>query len=289
MTKVNHLRLTILVDNDATRGGLKAEHGFSCLIEADGARLLFDTGAKDALLTNSCILGRSLFGLDALVFSHGHYDHTGGLAAAFGQLGTSRVVAHLNVLGSHRSRRTGHDRDIGMPEASRDALRHLHTELSAEPVEVAPGIWSTGEIPRITPHDEPGELFVDSAGTQRDDVPDDMALILRHREGIVVLLGCAHAGVGDTLTRVEQLFPDEPLLGLLGGMHLERAPLERIHQLAERLATSRLKFLSPGHCTGERAKRALREMARDSYLPMQVGLELEIDSAGHVSSAQLPA
>lgn len=288
MTRLNHLRLTILVDNVADRGGLNAEHGFSCLVEADGARVLFDTGAQDALLTNSRILGESLFGLDALVFSHGHFDHTGGLAAAFGQLSAARVVAHPNIVGPHRSQRTGYDRDIGIPEASRDALQHLHTELCAEPVEIVPGIWSTGEIPRSTTDTELSELFVDAQGTERDLVPDDMALILRHREGIVVLLGCAHAGVTDTLARVERLFPGEPLLGLLGGMHLERTPLERIHQLAERLPTS-LKFVSPGHCTGERAKLVLREKAQARYLPMQVGLQIEIDSVGDPSYAQLPA
>jgi 7,8-dihydropterin-6-yl-methyl-4-(beta-D-ribofuranosyl)aminobenzene 5'-phosphate synthase len=289
MTRLNCLRLTILVDNVAECAGLNAEHGFSCLVEADGVRILFDTGAKDALLTNSCILGKSLFGLNALVFSHGHYDHTGGLAAIFGQLGTTRVVAHPKVLGAHRSQRTGYDRDIGIPESSRDSLRHLPTEFSVEPVEIMPGIWSTGEIPRSTIDNEVSELFVDSDGTQRDCVPDDMALILRHQAGLVVLLGCAHAGVADTLTRVEQLFPGEPLLGLLGGMHLERSPSERICQLAERLSTSRLRFISPGHCTGERAKRALREKLHSCYLPMRVGLEIEIDRVGAVFHAQLPA
>lgn len=289
MTRHTGLRLTILVDNVSNHESLQAEHGFSCLVEANRYRVLFDTGAKDALLHNSRVIGINLPGVDALVFSHGHYDHTGGLAPVAAQLSSIRVVAHPNFLGSHRSQRTGRDRDIGIPEGSRQALVGLCADFRAEPVEVVPGIWSTGEIPRITSDEGARELFVDSAGTQPDCVPDDMALILRHQAGIVVLLGCAHAGVVDTLACVEQLFPDEPLLGLLGGMHLEGASPESIGQLVERLRTAQPRFVSPGHCTGERAKRALCDAFGDCYLPMQVGLELRIDHTGGLSHAQLPA
>lgn len=99
MTYLHTIRVTVLVDNTANGNDLIAEHGFSCLIEADGHRILFDTGAKDALLKNSMSLSVNLSKLDALVLSHGHYDHTGGLAAIIERLGLLRVVAHPNILG----------------------------------------------------------------------------------------------------------------------------------------------------------------------------------------------
>lgn len=287
MTRIDDLRFTILVDNVANSEALQAEHGFSCLIEADATRILFDTGAKDALLHNTRSLGVPLSNLDALVFSHGHYDHTGGLEAVVDQLGAVRVVAHPNLLGPHRSRRTGRDREIGITEGSRRAVNRLNAEFVAEPVEVAPGIWTTGEIPRLPTDGEMGELFVDSDGMRPDHVSDDMALVARHPSGLVVLLGCAHAGVVDTLMHIEQLFPNEPLLGVLGGMHLERAAPTHVKETVEYLQSKRLRFVSPGHCTGEQAKRALLEVYSDSLLPMQVGLEIRFAPCGQLSQAQL--
>jgi len=280
MTYLHTIRITVLVDNTANDNSLKCEHGFSCLIEADGHRVLFDTGAKDALLENSEALGVDLGELDALVLSHGHYDHTGGLAAICDHLGILSVVAHPNIIGPHRSRRTGHDRDIGTPKASRVALDLLHCVYQNTAMEVTDGIWTTGEIPRTTTDTRSGELFTDSAGTQPDLVLDDMALVLRHQAGLVVLLGCAHAGVLDTLARVEQLFSGEPLLGLLGGMHLDGATSETISTVTQTLQRSPLLFVAPGHCTGDAAKEAMLTAFGTRYRHVCVGMQLDINGDG---------
>ncbi len=289
MTKLQDIRLTVLVDNAPGRADLKPEHGFSCLVEADGHRLLFDTGAKDALVHNSKCLGVSLSGLDALVFSHGHYDHTGGLAAAIGLLGKTRVVAHPNIFGSHRSRRTGSDRDIGMPVTAGTALNQLSCELARTSVEVVDGIWTTGEIPRRTANVHPNGLCIDEAGLRPDPLPDDMALVLRHRAGLVVLLGCAHAGVVDTLAWTEQLFPNEPLLGLVGGMHLDGAAPETIQVVVGTLRSSPVLFVAPGHCTGAAAKQALLASFGHRCRPLGVGKETHIDRDGQLEGLERSA
>lgn len=279
MTQLTDIRLTVLVDNSSGIQGLKAEHGFSCLVEADGYRVLFDTGANNALRENSRYLGVELRGLDALVFSHGHYDHTGGLAAVAQELEVARVLAHPNILGSHRSQRTGRDRDIGMPEAARIALQQRRCDFERGPIEVIGGIWTTGEIPRRTLSAKQGELFVDSAGSVPDTVPDDIALVLRHHAGLIVLIGCAHAGVLDTLAWIDHLFPDEPLLGVLGGMHLDGATAETTEAVVQSLREG-IPFVAPGHCTGAVATTALLDALGSRGHALHVGMQIEVHRSG---------
>lgn len=287
MKKLQDIRLTLLVDNVSNSEQLKAEHGFSCLVEADGRRLLFDVGAKDALVHNSGRLGIDLRGLDAIVFSHGHWDHTGGLAVAIDQLAPTRAVAHPNILGSHRSRRTGADRDIGMPEPAVLALKRLNCEFTRTSIEVVDGLWTTGEIPRRNGDRSDELFFVDAAGIEPDALPDDLALVLRHRAGLVVLLGCAHAGVKDTLAWIEQMFPGERLLGLVGGMHLGSAPIEMIQTVVANLRGSPVLFVAPGHCTGSAAKQAMAVSFGSRCLSVYVGMQMRIDADGRLEKREL--
>ncbi|MCW5552018.1 MAG: MBL fold metallo-hydrolase [Verrucomicrobiae bacterium] len=246
--------ITVLVENSVHRRGLKAEHGLSFLIESGGRRVLFDTGQTELVLENAGTLGCSLEDLDAIVLSHGHDDHTGGLAAVRHRSPNTRVFLHPAAMQPKFSGSTpGVARYIGMPEASRQAVAGIGKNLVVTQThqEVIQGVFVTGEIPRRTDfEDVGGRFFLDEQCQQPDPLMDDQALYFPTAEGVVVVLGCAHAGVVNTLLHIEQLVEGAPLRAVLGGMHLLNASPERLADTVEALRRWNVPLLAPAHCTG---------------------------------------
>jgi len=277
---VERVSLRILVDDEPGAPGLLTEHGFACWVETDRGAVLFDTGLGDALLPNALALGVDPSRADALVLSHGHHDHTGGLARLAELFPVPRVVAHPAFDGPHRSRSTGADRDIGIPEPSRRALAGATVERRREPAAVLPGVWVTGEIPRVTGEDVGGAFFLDADGRSPDPLLDDQALIVRHRAGLVFVLGCAHAGVLNTIRHGRRLFPGVPVVGIVGGMHLSRASAARLDSTTRELAALDGALVAPAHCTGLGARRALHAALGERYHHAVVGTGLRLGADG---------
>ena len=271
-------RLTVLVENTAMSPGLLGEHGLSMLIERDGHVLLFDTGQGMALPRNAEQLGVPWDRVERMVLSHGHYDHTGGLAYALAQAPQARVVMHRAADGPHYSRRAGVLRDIGLPPEARAALEaHAGGVMRTErPVELLPGVWVSGSIPRVK-QGPPGDegLFSDAEGTVRDTVPDDQVLWLDTAEGLVVLLGCAHSGLANILEHVRACAPGKPVSWLVGGMHLAHADAACVNGVVDLLENSGVGQVAPGHCTGWAAQCALRERFGARFHPCFAGARFE--------------
>lgn len=246
--------ITVLTENSVHAGGLGAEHGLAFHLQVGSKSLLFDTGQSGLLARNAGRLGIDLSRLDAIALSHGHYDHTSGLGAVWQLARAARLYAHPAALAPHFVRDPdGSIRDIGIREESLAAIRKqaeppCHT---GTPTEVLAGVYLTGEIARETSYEDVGGPFVlDAAGTQPDALPDDQALFLDTREGVVVLLGCAHAGVVNTLRQVRRLTRERPIHAVLGGMHLLHASAGRLARTVEALRELGVSRLGPGHCTG---------------------------------------
>ncbi|MBT3191466.1 MAG: MBL fold metallo-hydrolase [Verrucomicrobia bacterium] len=265
---MNTLRLTVLVENTTRRQGLMAEHGLALWIEAGDKQILFDAGQSGVLRHNAGQLGINLGAADAIVLSHGHYDHTGGLAAMplteasrrvcrNGEDKTGvqpvRVFGHEQAFTDKYSRRPGQAaRDIGMARYTRQTLQTATAlTLTDAPTEIGEGISVTGPIPRHTDfEDVGGPFFKDEACREPDDLIDDQAAFVDTSNGIVIILGCAHSGIINTLRYVRELLPKRPIHTVIGGTHLVTANEVRIRRTVEALREFEIQRLIPLHCTG---------------------------------------
>lgn len=252
MKRVAHI--TVLADNSVRGRGLLAEHGLAFWIEIDGRCLLFDTGQGAVLRHNAQNLGVRLELADAVVLSHGHYDHAGGLHHVLQAAPQAQVYAHPAALRPKYLRNNhGIGRDVGLPSMSESAVRERTGELiwTERPTEVAPGLFATGEIPRRTEYENSGgPFFGDHECEQADPLQDDQALFFDSHRGTVVLLGCAHAGVINTLQYVHGLTNGRPIHAVMGGMHLVTASRDRMDRTIAALRHLEVERFGPAHCTG---------------------------------------
>lgn len=257
------IRITVLVDNKAHVPGLKPEHGLAFWVETEHGRVLFDTGQGTALIYNAQVLNIDLAQANAIALSHGHYDHTGGLAQAWANPARTPIYLHPEASRSRYRIGPNHTKEIGMSKHVRTILvKHIATvRPTSGPTEILPGIWLTGPIPRQHTQEELDRepFFLDPHGTQPDLFEDDQAMYLTSPTGVIVLLGCAHAGVINTLDYIQQLTGGTPIRAILGGMHLRNAGRARLDWTLARLREHNPQILAPMHCTGEAATTAIAD------------------------------
>ncbi|MDR2549525.1 MAG: MBL fold metallo-hydrolase [Desulfobulbus sp.] len=276
-------RIAILVDNEAG-AGLEAEHGFSLWLETDGRRILFDTGQGGVLLVNAPILGIDPTRADHLVLSHGHYDHSGGLASLLQQGHGCTLHCHPGVVSPRYSIRNRTAKSLQMPSKALAALERFplgQLRWVQQPVQLGATVGLTGPIGRETIfEDAGGPFFLDRAGHRPDPVDDDLALWVRSRDGLIVCVGCAHAGLINTLRQVQRLNGGMRIQAVIGGFHLLNANVERLEQTIDALHRLAPDLIVPCHCTGEAAVEALRRAFGKRCRPGMAGMICRFEAAG---------
>ena len=247
------VKITVLSENSVGASlGLCGEWGLALLLETAGKRILFDTGEQGHLVTNADALGIELRTMDALVLSHGHYDHTGGMRAFLRRRGHLPVYAHPGIYSLHY-KSLPHDQYIGVPYC-REELTGLGAEFvfTSEAEEIMPGLWVSGEVPRKTDFEkEDSRLFINKEGQKiPDPFVDDMSLYCVIPEGLVIIMGCAHAGLVNIVEHGRAVTGINRVYGIIGGTHLGPAPPEQQEATIKYLQGLDLQFLAANHCTG---------------------------------------
>lgn len=266
--KVTALKITILSTMLADQG--MGEWGFSALVEADGRRILFDTGLNpETVLQNARKLGIDLSSVTDVVLSHHHGDHTGGLLALRRELSKTSAAAlsRIHVApGIFLSRRHPGSEDEANPtialKSAMEATGAVFVE-HGKPEEIFPGVWLTGPVPRPNPERYWGapESIVTDGGLVPDSIPEDMSLLVDTDKGFVVLAGCGHAGTVNTVEYARHILGTEPAYAIIGGLHLFAASDSALAWTAAHLRSDHLGYLLGAHCTGIEAVFRIRELA----------------------------
>lgn len=262
MTTVDDVRITILVDNLANEG-LETEHGFSLWIEADDRRILFDTGQGGALEKNAAALGVELARADMLVLSHGHYDHTGAIPYVLREAQELDIYCHPDILQTRYAIREGKPKSIGIPDAARKAFLdqppdRVHAVQGT--VMLTENIGLVAPVPRETSYEDTGgPFYLDPEGRQPDLIEDDLSLWVDTDAGVIVCLGCAHAGPINILRHIRSLTEGSHIRGVIGGFHLMHAKRERVDKTIVALRELQPDLVVPCHCTGKDAFGLLEE------------------------------
>jgi 7,8-dihydropterin-6-yl-methyl-4-(beta-D-ribofuranosyl)aminobenzene 5'-phosphate synthase len=280
--RVASLKIVVLSTMLADRG--VGEWGFSAYVEADGTRLLFDTGARArTVLENARELGIDLARVDTVVLSHNHGDHTGGLLTLRRELATQEKTAlstaHVGR-GIFWPRPNGKNTALEIKdEYEKGGGRFVE---HAEPAMLAPGVWLTGPVPRPFPEKNwsgTGRVASDK-GEVEDTIPEDESLVFDTDRGLVVLSGCGHAGIVNTATYARKIVRDAALHALVGGFHLFPLDDSRLDWTADQLRPFGVQNLVGAHCTGIEAVYRLRErlgLARKTAVVGAVGASFSLD------------
>jgi 7,8-dihydropterin-6-yl-methyl-4-(beta-D-ribofuranosyl)aminobenzene 5'-phosphate synthase len=273
--------MTVLVDNTAGPSSLITEHGLAFWIELQGRRVLFDTGqGDDTLVKNAKLLEIDISFSNAIVLSHGHYDHTGGLAAAMKLSPRARVFMHPDAMAEKFSIHDG-VHEIGIPPFARDMLEHLSDRIkfTRKCTRVCGEIMVTGEIPRSNKFEDTGGAFyVDSDGDQPDPIHDDQALFFETSEGTVIIVGCAHAGIVNTMDYISHLTGQRQIHCVIGGTHLARASQKRIGETIRAFRRYNVNRIGLAHCSGPEAATEFKKAFPDRCFVCHAGQKINFEN-----------
>jgi 7,8-dihydropterin-6-yl-methyl-4-(beta-D-ribofuranosyl)aminobenzene 5'-phosphate synthase len=273
---------TMLADDDGI-----GEWGFAALVVVDGHRILFDTGAReDTVLINSRALKADLSNVPDVILSHNHVDHTGGL-----------IMLRRDVMqkdpASLATAHVGQGIFLNRGSQRMETLKRDYESTGGKfivydaPVELYPGVWLTGPIPRVFAErnwNDRGMITMPDGSKREDNLPEDMSLVIDTDRGLVVVTGCAHAGIVNILDYARKTVRNAPVHAAIGGFHLYQADDEKLKWTAGKLREFGVQNILGAHCTGIEATYRLRELvglSRKTAAVAAVGAEFKLGEEIH--------
>jgi 7,8-dihydropterin-6-yl-methyl-4-(beta-D-ribofuranosyl)aminobenzene 5'-phosphate synthase len=290
LAEVHALKVTILSTMLADEG--IGEWGFSALVEADGHKILFDTGARPrTVLENAKELKIDLSDVQDVILSHFHDDHTTGLITLRREFAKANPAAFSRVHvgpGIFLERRGKDHNYLVGAKKEYEATGGKFIEHN-KPEEIFPGLWLTGPIPRVYPEKNyPGGIEVKKDGAWiEDNLPEDMSLVFNTDRGLVLLAGCGHAGLINTLEYARKFLRAAPIDAAIGGFHLFSAKNETLDWTAGKLKEYQTAQILGAHCTGIESVYYLRQklgLTRQTCIVGTIGAIFDLKNGIHTGA-----
>lgn len=275
------------MEDRSSRQGLRAEHGIAFLLEIGGAKWLFDTGQSGLVVENAHKLGIDLGEIKGVILSHGHYDHSGGLESVLQETGGLTIYAHPGIFRDRfRLEKTGKIQPIGIPFS-----RHILEEsgarfnLAVSGRKISSEIYLSGEIPRLTSFEQGDPLLVVKEEDKciPDPFIDDQFLLVDDADGVIMITGCCHAGLINSLKEVRRLHPRKRIKAIIGGLHLRAADRTKLAKIIRLLEPFAPEEIIAGHCTGPAAESSLAGALGCRFHKMETGDVFELTRSNHKS------
>ena len=270
---VAKLKVTILTTMVSDLKGM-GEWGFSALVETDSTRIIFDVGAHpNTMLDNAAELQVDLAGIRQVVLSHNHGDHTAGLQNLRKRFPDQKTASTVYIGQGFFIREVG-----GLKKAT-DSLAFRSSGgnfvVVDKPVKIGPGLFLTGPVPRKYPTEKnfplgrtltpvtafsTAAITIPAGATVEDNVPEDMSMVIETPKGLVILMGCGHAGIINTLEYVQQQFAGKQIFAIVGGAHLIDTKDDQLDWTAGKLKAAGIRYFVGAHCTGLNSVYRIREI-----------------------------
>lgn len=290
---IEEVEIQVLVDNNASLGRLLGEGGFSALVlvkydDSSKFSFLFDTGGgTPALDYNLKVMEKDLSSIEMIILSHGHWDHVGGTMKVISKIGKKvPVLCHPDAL-LHKifTAKNGKRYEIGIHEYYNESELETKTEVivTTEPYNVTDGVTTTGVVPRTNDFEElTGNLqkivTVRDGKEAPDLIEDDLSVIFHLKDdSVVILTGCCHSGIVNTINHAVTLNGSSSVVGIVGGLHLHDASKERLTKTIENLRQYPLTTIGACHCTGLKGRSALMNAFEGPFKDVGVGSVLKFE------------
>ncbi len=275
------LRITVLAENSVVVPfNVIGEHGFSAFVEMPGYNFLFDTGQGKALVNNALALKKDLSSIKFLYLSHGHYDHVGGMAELLKIKSPIKTYAHPDMFAERYWFKGGVKKSIGVP-FRKDYLESLGAdfEFTKDFKELEKNVFSSGEVERKTDFeriDKEMKVINKDGELVQDEIWDDFSMAIDTSKGLVVILGCAHAGIVNILNHFIKKTGKKEIYAVIGGTHLGFATDEQIDKTLEVIDKYNIQKLGASHCTGLTVSAKLYNSLKDRFFFAGAGSVLEV-------------